>query len=139
MKNRTFPKFIERVLYEWNRSHTANEHWRPYYLHCDYCDIKYDFIGRVENFESDFEYVAQQANISLHHVPSKSLHVHPSGGNKRFSKPKKISQKDKDEKVTNYFSQLDSRTLKRLYEMYKIDFVMFGYHLYPYVMPSQMT
>ena len=28
-------------------------HWRPYYLRCAYCDINYNFIGRMESFERD--------------------------------------------------------------------------------------
>ena len=32
-------------------------HWRPFYLRCAYCDINYDFIGRMESFENDVRYV----------------------------------------------------------------------------------
>ena len=137
-KNCTFSVFIQRILSQWKRHRTANEHWRPYYQHCDYCDIKYDFIGRVEHFNSDFSYVAQMTNISLHNLPTKELRVHPSGSDKRYSIPEKISNKDKNKKVIDYFAQLSARQLVALYNMYKIDFEMFGYNLQPYVQPFQM-
>ena len=28
-------------------------HWRPFYLRCDYCDVNYNYIGRMETFEQD--------------------------------------------------------------------------------------
>ena len=31
-----------------------NEHWKPYFLRCPYCDVKYNnFIGRLETFDRD--------------------------------------------------------------------------------------
>ena len=137
-KNYTFPAFITRILSEWTNKQTANEHWRPYYVNCDYCDIKYDFIGRVENFESDLNYIAKKAKISLHNLPENIIHYHASGSRKRSSALKKVSKIDKDKKVIKYFSQLNAGQLKGLYNMYKVDFEMFGYKLYPYVQPHQM-
>ena len=137
-KHYTFPAFITHILSEWTNKQTANEHWRPYYVNCDYCDIKYDFIGRVENFEYDFNYIAKKANISLKNLPENSIHYHASGSHKSYSAPIKVSKKDKDKKVINYFSQLHAGQLKGLYNMYKVDFEMFDYKLYPYVKPYQM-
>ena len=116
---------------------TANEHWRPYYQQCDYCDIKYNFIGRVENFENDFSYVAKMTNIPLHTLPDKLFHVHPSGSDRRYFVPRKISKKEKNKKVIDYFGQLNDLQLQQLYDMYKVDFEMFGYKLptLPYVEP----
>ena len=28
-------------------------HWKPFYLQCAYCDVDYNFIGRMETFEND--------------------------------------------------------------------------------------
>ena len=95
-KTVSFSEFIGRILKEWKTSHTANEHWRPYYLHCDYCDIKYDFIGRMENFENDLKFIAQKTHIALHNLPSKALLVHPSGGGQRYSSPQKMTKMDKE-------------------------------------------
>ena len=133
-----FPKFINRVLSEWRLKKTANEHWRPYYINCDYCDIKYDFIGRLENFESEFMFVSKVANFNLSSIPSNALHHHPSGSDERYAIPKKKSKEEKDAKVKNYFSLLNQMQLKELYEMYKVDFEMFGYKVEPYVPSSKI-
>ena len=51
VKNKTFSQFVDHILREW-KSHTCNEHWQPQYMHCNYCDIDYDIIGRVETLDS---------------------------------------------------------------------------------------
>ena len=66
-------------------------------------------------------------------VPLEAFHVHPSGSDKRFLKPRSTSESEKDRKAIDYFAQLDKKTLKTLYNMYEIDFEMFGYSLQPYV------
>ena len=137
-KNRTFPAFIQRILSQWKTHKTANEHWRPYYQHCDYCDIKYDFVGRVEHFKNDFNYVALMTSISLHTLPTTVLRAHPSGSDTRYSIPSKKSKKEKNQKVIDYFAQVSASQLVELYNIYKIDFEMFGYSLQPYVQPFQM-
>ena len=86
-----------------------------------------------------FRYIARKANISLHNLPLKAFHRHPSGSDRRHALPRKISKWEKDKKVIDYFSQLRADVLRRLYNMYKIDFEMFGYTLHPYVRGHQMT
>ena len=131
MKNKTFPEFVDHVLKEW-KSHQCNEHWEPQYMHCDYCDIRYDIIGRVENLENDLKYIAWKNNFTSDLVSLKDdLHVHPSG-TMRFGKPsEKISKNwnknEKIEKTKRYFMLLNTSQLDRLYSMYQIDFEMFGY------------
>ena len=40
--------------------------------------------------------------------------------------------------TTKYFAQLNTYQLEQLYEMYKVDFEMFGYKLEPYVSLTMM-
>ena len=72
-------------------------------------------------------YISQRTNINMSKVPPEAFHVHPSGSDKRFLKPRNTSESEKDRKVIDYFAQLDKKTLKRLYDMYKIDFEMFNF------------
>ena len=132
IRNKTFPEFINTVLHGWT-SHSCNEHWRPYYLHCDYCDIKYDMVGRLESMETDLAYFTNKSHITfLLTNENSSSHVHPSGGH-RYYPPNEISEQKKDKKVINYFSQLNVTQLNNLYDMYRIDFEMFGYSIQPFV------
>ena len=137
-KNKTFSQFVDHILKEW-KSHTCNEHWQPQYMHCNYCDIDYDIIGRVETLEDDLKYIAHLNNFTSSLPTEKEkLHVHPSGG-KRFSPTpnewkNQTKFKDiKDNKTMQYFSVLSPKQLKELYTMYQLDFEIFGYSIHPYV------
>ena len=138
MKNKTFPQFVDHILKEW-RGHQCNEHWQPQYMHCDFCEINYDIIGRVESLEDDLNYIAHMNNFTtLLPEDRNKFHVHPSGG-ARFSPAPDLSKSDlmkkrkKTEKVIHYFRLLNSSQLNGLYSMYQLDFEIFGYTEKPYV------
>ena len=42
-----------------------NSHWNPYYFNCDYCQIKYQAIGKLENWYEDLENINNIAKINL--------------------------------------------------------------------------
>ena len=106
-------------------------------MHCDYCDIRYDIIGRVENLEKDLEYIAMVNNFTSDLLSLKNdLHMHPSGA-KRFERPtasvlKPNVMKGKMEKTKRYFMLLNTTQVGNLYRMYEIDFEIFGYSTEPY-------
>ena len=68
-------------------------------------------IGRTETFDEDVKYIMKKSNLeSLFSMKSiKKLH----------SKTNKMTQK--------YFSQLTKGPVNSLYNMYKMDFEIFGY------------
>ena len=41
------------------RSSIINHHWIPFYLNCGPCDIKYDYIIKLETFEQDTRWVKE--------------------------------------------------------------------------------
>ena len=95
-------------------------HFRPYLPVCFYCDIDFDVIGKLEDFEEDVAYIAIKLNVTeqlgvLNYVQ----HETPGKG--------KISRKERRDK---YMSKLSPKIIQDLYELYKIDFDMFSYNLY---------
>ena len=138
LRNKYFPEFIDFILNEW-KSHQCNPHWQPQYMRCNYCEINYDVVGRVENLEEDIKYIAHINNFTSS-LPKNEwhFHVHPSGI-KQFTSPKHIQQnklmdsKRKEEKAIKYFSLLTSDQINGLHNMYQIDFEIFGYSEYPFV------
>ena len=107
-------------------------------MHCDFCEINYDIVGHVETLKEDLKYIAKVNNFtSLLPNNERKFHVHPSGV-KQFTSPKDIQEnkivesKRKKETTIKYFSMLNFNQLQALYNMYQIDFEIFGYsqHLY---------
>ena len=92
-------------------------HFRPYLPHCLYCDIDFDVIGKLEDFGEDVAYIATKLNLTeqlgiLKHVQ----HQTPGRGDK-----------SRRERRDYYMSQLSAQMVDDLYELYKFDFIMFGY------------
>ena len=66
--NTTFTEFSQWVLYTKNRSISLNEHWQTYSRLCRPCDVKYDIIGKMEDFKRGFSEVSRAVglkNLSL--------------------------------------------------------------------------
>ena len=39
---------------------------RPFLSKCHYCDIDFDVIGKLEDFEEDVAYIAMKRNLTEH-------------------------------------------------------------------------
>ena len=89
--------------------------FRPYYSNCFYCHVEYDVIGKLEDFSDDIMYIALKQNLT-------SLLPELSKTNRK-TKGKSSS----DNKVEHYMSQLSDGYRKKLFELYKLDFELFGY------------
>lgn len=101
--------------------------FRPYYSNCDYCHIKYDVIGHLEDSADDIAYIAIKQNLTT-----------------LLPELNKVNQKTQDDylnshpvvaarlgilhnKAEHYMSQLNIDLKKKIYELYQIDFDLFGY------------
>ena len=107
-------------------------------MHCSFCNVNYTIIGRVENFDNDFQYIAVKSNITSLLPNNQTLyHMHPSGTKDPSLAAEIMDKESKKKKVIDYFSQLNEFQIRSLYEMYKVDFELFGYTAYPYVKAEQ--
>ena len=91
---------------------------RPYLPNCLYCDINFDIIGKLEDFDEDVTYIAKMQNLTQHLRVLN--HVQNSNSKK--------GDGSREEKMKKYMSQLTPELVRDLYELYKIDFEMFGYN-----------
>ena len=138
LKNKTFSQFIDHVLKDIKTP--QSEHWRPQFLNCNYCGINYDMIGRVETLNKDLEYISDINDIQFITSKGDKFEVNPSGGEKS-NKKEAISQNDKKKRKTSteiktmeYFATLSSTQLNNLYTLFQMDFEIFGYSVYPFVL-----
>ena len=82
--------------------------------------MKYDAIGFMETFDEDFRYIAQKLNIA----------TLLSNANERKNSHSKQSQ---SKRIEEHFSLLDKEVRQRLYQLYRIDFEMFGFDANSYL------
>ncbi|XP_038052168.1 carbohydrate sulfotransferase 11-like [Patiria miniata] len=87
-----------------------NAHWKEVYKLCSPCRVHYDFIGKLETVDSDSKYMFKL--FGLHNA------TYPSYSRSNVSSSDLYEQ---------YFSRVELKDLQRLWEIYKLDFELFGY------------
>ncbi|XP_069693257.1 carbohydrate sulfotransferase 11 isoform X2 [Periplaneta americana] len=88
-----------------------NEHWKPIYDLCHPCTISYDIIGKYETLDQDSEFILKQVGetgISFPHAPKSSSTT---------------------SNLRKYFGTLHHDIIRQLYDVYEMDFKLFGYNL----------
>ncbi|KAG8014638.1 Carbohydrate sulfotransferase 12 [Nibea albiflora] len=107
----TFQQFITYLLDpETERESIFNEHWRQVYRLCHPCQVKYDFIGRLETLETDAEQLLKLLEVD-------HLVRFPSGARNRTA-----ASWERD-----WFAQIPITMRRELYKLYEPDFELFGY------------
>ena len=82
---------------------------------------RFNVIGKFETMKEDVEYIIKASNLNI-------------------SFPK-INSHGKDHKLLSlrYFRGIDAESIKKLYDVYKIDFEMFGYSIDQYLLQALWT
>ncbi|KAM4585441.1 carbohydrate sulfotransferase 12-like isoform 1-T1 [Odontesthes bonariensis] len=107
----TFQQFITYLLDpKTERESVFNEHWRQVYRLCHPCQVKYDFIGRLETLETDAEQLLKLLKVD-------HLLRFPSGARNRTA-----ASWERD-----WFTQIPITERRELYKLYEPDFELFGY------------
>ncbi|XP_042890742.1 carbohydrate sulfotransferase 13-like [Penaeus japonicus] len=113
----TFPEFVDYLLEERAKGRPPNEHWAPYHAFCSPCQVHFDYVLRFESLPEEEAFLIETvAGLSNVLQPCK-LHS---------------SHTDYIAVTKHYFSQLSQEKLRRLYDIYKPDFDIFGYDETPY-------
>ena len=94
-------------------------HWWPYTEMCRVCKIHYDFIGHIEDFQSDIQ-------MLLAKFPDNKALKELYKRKKKMNCTSNCDEK-KNDVYLKYFRQLSKRVILRLYHMYKNDFELGGY------------
>ena len=105
---KTFVSFPEFIQY-FSDNKTRDQHWRRYEKICHPCIIDYDFIGHYETLKEDAPLLLKMAGI------------------KESAKFPPIHKSTSTAQVVNYYSKVPVDVIKRIRELYRNDFEMFGY------------
>ena len=115
-KNGNFVSFAEFIKY-FSEDIPRNQHWRQYEKLCHPCLVNYTFIGHLETMAEDAPLLLKTAGID-----------------DRVTFPPIHASTNTDE-VLEYYSQVPTEYTKRLGELYRSDFEMFGYEYLGAVKP----
>jgi len=115
VKNLPRPTFAEFVAYLLRTPITKfNDHWSPYFLHCRMCQNRFSVIGQFETLLDDVQHISNISNLNV--------------DESQFPWANKKGTKNMTENISlKYFKEIDKNHLRELYQIYRIDFEMFGY------------
>jgi len=82
---------------------------------CSPCNVQFDYIIKMEKFESEIHKPLKDADITASNIGKSHI---TGSANKKL--------------VEKYFKNLTVSEVKRLYTKYKRDFMLFGYTPYKY-------
>ena len=106
-------EFLQHVLD--SHAEDLNEHWMPFYKLCQPCVVSYDFIGSMENLESDSTQVLKQLNVNEQVSFPRRQNFYRAGG-QGYVKPEKYSHVPLDVK-------------REVRKKYALDYEMFSYEM----------
>jgi hypothetical protein len=109
----TFEQFVE-VLIKHYKNDFANDHWLPYHVLCDPCNVNYDYIIKMETLATDVGPVIKLLNLTGTSLP-------------KYNEDRHTTVSDKFKEVSVIFSGLPSDLLTSLVEIFRMDFELFGY------------
>jgi len=75
--------------------------------------VTYDVIGKMETFDEDSAYISEHTALELESEEKAILNATP--------------EHDERRRTLKYFNTLTQDLKMRLFELYKVDFEMFGY------------
>ncbi|XP_028968018.1 carbohydrate sulfotransferase 11-like [Galendromus occidentalis] len=93
-----------------------DEHWMPYFERCEPCTVGYDFLGKLETADSDFE-----AMLKV------------NGLDELEPRLKHLNARNESTFVEQFFIQLERNQIMALYRIYRFDFELFGYNILNYI------
>jgi len=106
-------EFIQWILKNGDHPERFDVHWRPVSVFCSICVVQYNYILHFENLEQEELLFVEELNTKAVITP-------------RWDNRNDMGLVKKDI-VNTYFSLLDEQDVVRLYQLYKDDFLMFGY------------
>ena len=110
----TFPEFVKYVIYQDKMKKKLNDHWKPIYEQCFPQHIKYNHIAEMDTLEKDIRYILTKFgkdgcfDTIPHYLPSNTT--------------SKLQEE--------YYNKISRSEKRKLYQIYKNDFLLFNYTLW---------
>ncbi|CAL4062756.1 unnamed protein product [Meganyctiphanes norvegica] len=118
----TFDEFVDYLI--GTDINSYDEHWKPIWLYCNVCEFSYDYIIKYENFKDENSYFIDKLKATKH-LPQTFELSWENRGNMKSKSSIDVSKE--------YFKDLKSEQIWKLYEKYEQDFYYFSYNLEGFV------
>ncbi|KAM4690498.1 carbohydrate sulfotransferase 9-like [Rhinophrynus dorsalis] len=107
----SFEEFVRYILQQ--KASTLDIHWIPMHYLCDPCNIKYDILGKFQTLKKDSDYVLKTIGAP---------------DDLKYPEIKQYNETRTDTDIASkYFTQLPLNLFQLLVDVYRLDFMLFGY------------
>ena len=128
-----FAEFVNLVLEEYQEQEQCRKsynkdcshvdrHWNLFDARCQYCEIPYNVIGKMETFDDDVKYIILKQNLE-DIIPLNTTDLHMNWKGDEYANNSTLA----------YFSSLSKLQIRWLYEIYREDFELFDYKIDSYL------
>ncbi|CAG5120380.1 unnamed protein product, partial [Candidula unifasciata] len=113
----TFEEFV-KYLVDPAQIIPTNPHWQPFYELCRPCEMMYDFVGKLSTFNEDTRYILKinklEKLVEFPKTPDSPHTLHKT-----------------DTLLNSYYSKIPKELLRKLYNVYYPDYVLFDFNIPP--------
>ena len=113
-RNVTFTEFLQYVI---ETEKNPDGHWRPFFNNCMPCVGNYDFIAKLETFDTDFKYI-------LSRIPHTDV---PLPKNRPSNTA--VSVNDDEDSFKKVILQVRRDIMKKILDIFRLDFLIFSYDI----------
>ncbi len=110
-ENITWHEWVQYLTDPQERS-GFDDHWQEIYQMCSPCKIHYDYIGKLETVNDDAKYMLTSLELDEKVSYPARANSHPTNSSQTYDK---------------FFGELTLDKLKKLWNVYHLDFELFGY------------
>ena len=108
-----FSEFVQ-YLVDPGRKEPLNNHWMFFHERCHPCLVKYDFVGKLSNIESDSQYILNRVGVGNRiRFPSRT--------------ESKYWKKGADDYLKSYFSKVPKKYIDEVIKLYGDDMLIYNY------------
>ena len=115
--NITFTEFVNYVTSSMDNIDALDIHWKPVSRICKPCAVRYDVVIEHDNH-------SEESQILVDYLQTNK----PNNNPLYFEPYPRVSTRDK---CNRYFTRLSKGLRQKLYELYRDDFLLFGYECNP--------
>ncbi|XP_022096482.1 carbohydrate sulfotransferase 14-like isoform X2 [Acanthaster planci] len=106
----TFTEFLTYIAAVKGRN--GDPHWIPVFRACKPCQVRHDFVGKLETLQSDTAYLIDKLGV---------------GGRVQYDYPKPFTGSSNVTRLMDYFSGVPPEIIEKICNLYWDDFVVFDY------------
>ena len=93
-----------------------DKHFSLMHERCDVCHTNFDYVGKIETEEDDRKFLLRRLRLPVAKV---AVHLNQRNRQNKSRSTSKLAR--------IFFATLDKSDIEKLYELYKLDFELFGY------------